>query len=77
MPAPSFDAPAADLKRVAAAAFGQRRKMLRGSLKQLGGDPMDLLAAAGLDPTNRAEQVSVEDYCALARALAARENDTA
>jgi 16S rRNA (adenine1518-N6/adenine1519-N6)-dimethyltransferase len=55
-----------DLERVTAAAFGQRRKMLRGSLKPLGLDP----AAAGIAPTDRAEDVPVEGFCALARELA-------
>jgi 16S rRNA (adenine1518-N6/adenine1519-N6)-dimethyltransferase len=59
------------LERVTAAAFGQRRKMLRQSLKSLGGDPAGLLAATGLAPTARAEELSVEQFCALARALAA------
>jgi 16S rRNA (adenine1518-N6/adenine1519-N6)-dimethyltransferase len=58
----------ADLTAVTAAAFGQRRKMLRQSLRGLGGDPAELLAAAGLDPTARAETVSVEGFVALARA---------
>jgi len=54
------------ISRVTAAAFGQRRKMLRSSLKSLG-DAEALCAAAGLDPTVRAEQVSIEGFCALAR----------
>lgn len=58
------------LERVTAAAFGQRRKMLRQSLKSLAADA--LLDAAGIDPTARAEQISVEQFCALARALEAR-----
>jgi len=62
----------ATLERVAAAAFGQRRKMLRQSLKPLGGDPQALLAAAGLDPTARAEDIPVAGFVALANALAAR-----
>ncbi len=53
------------LERVTAAAFGQRRKMLRGSLRSVGLDP----AAVGIDPTRRAEELSVEDFCALARLL--------
>lgn len=53
------------LERVTAAAFGQRRKMLRGSLKVLGLDP----EAAGIDPKRRAEDLSVEAFCALARQL--------
>ncbi len=59
------------LEQVTAAAFGQRRKMLRSSLKSLG-DAEALLAAAGLAPTQRAEEVPVEGFCALARALEAR-----
>jgi 16S rRNA (adenine1518-N6/adenine1519-N6)-dimethyltransferase len=56
-----------DLERVTAAAFGQRRKMLRGSLKPLGLDP----AEAGLDPTARAEELDVAAFCALAARLRA------
>lgn len=70
--APTHPARLGDLERVTAAAFGQRRKMLRQSLKSLGGEPRDLLSAAGLDPTARAETLSVADFCALARALRAR-----
>ena len=58
------------LQRVTEAAFGQRRKMLRQSLKSLGIDPMPLLEAAGLEPTARAEEISVEGFVNLARALA-------
>lgn len=58
----------ATLEKVTAAAFGQRRKMLRSSLKSLG-DPEALLAATGIPPTARAEEVSVEGFCALARAV--------
>jgi 16S rRNA (adenine1518-N6/adenine1519-N6)-dimethyltransferase len=57
------------LERVAAAAFGQRRKMLRQSLKSLGGDPLELLAEAGIEPTARAEAVSIEGFVTLARAF--------
>jgi 16S rRNA (adenine1518-N6/adenine1519-N6)-dimethyltransferase len=59
----------ATLERVTAAAFGQRRKMLRQSLRSLGADPMPLLETAGLDPTARAETISVEGFVRLARAL--------
>jgi 16S rRNA (adenine1518-N6/adenine1519-N6)-dimethyltransferase len=58
-----------DLERVTAAAFGQRRKMLRQSLKSLG-DAQALCAAAGVDPTARAETLTVEQFCTLARAVA-------
>jgi 16S rRNA (adenine1518-N6/adenine1519-N6)-dimethyltransferase len=57
------------LERVTEAAFGQRRKMLRASLKSLGLDPIPLLERAGLDPTARAEDIGVEGFVALARGL--------
>jgi 16S rRNA (adenine1518-N6/adenine1519-N6)-dimethyltransferase len=57
------------LERVTAAAFGQRRKMLRQSLKRLGPDPSTLLAAAGIDPTARAEEISVPGFVSLTRAF--------
>ena len=69
---PRTDAPACNralLERVTAAAFGQRRKMLRQSLKSLGTNPMPLLAAADIDPTRRAEEISIEGFVALTRAL--------
>ncbi|MBV8738937.1 MAG: 16S rRNA (adenine(1518)-N(6)/adenine(1519)-N(6))-dimethyltransferase RsmA [Alphaproteobacteria bacterium] len=64
-------APAAKpaLERVTAAAFGQRRKMLRSSLAVLGISPEDLLTRAGIPPTVRAEELTVAEFCALARAL--------
>jgi len=58
-----------DLERVTAAAFGQRRKMLRQSLRSLGRDPVPLLERAGLDPTARAEDIPVEGFVALARGI--------
>ncbi|MGH7072736.1 MAG: 16S rRNA (adenine(1518)-N(6)/adenine(1519)-N(6))-dimethyltransferase RsmA [Stellaceae bacterium] len=61
---------AADLERVVAAAFGQRRKMLRQSLRALGLDPLVLLGEAGIAPTERAERLTVEEFAALARAFA-------
>jgi 16S rRNA (adenine1518-N6/adenine1519-N6)-dimethyltransferase len=67
--APAFPARLADLERVTQAAFGQRRKMLRQSLRSLGGDPEALLAAAEAPPTARAEELSVAQFAALARAL--------
>jgi 16S rRNA (adenine1518-N6/adenine1519-N6)-dimethyltransferase len=59
----------AALERVTQAAFGQRRKMLRQSLKSLTPDALALLQAAGLDPTARAEDIPVEGFVALAQAL--------
>jgi 16S rRNA (adenine1518-N6/adenine1519-N6)-dimethyltransferase len=56
------------LERLTAAAFGQRRKMLRQSLKGLPG-ALDALAEVGIDPQRRAETVSVEDFVAVARIL--------
>jgi len=62
------DAPAmATLERITAAAFGQRRKMLRASLKQITPTPEPLLEAAGIAPTARAEEVDVDRFCRLAR----------
>jgi len=63
----------AALERVTEAAFGQRRKMLRQSLRTLGLDPKPLLAAAGIAETARAEDIPVEGFVALARQLADRE----
>jgi 16S rRNA (adenine1518-N6/adenine1519-N6)-dimethyltransferase len=59
------------LERATQAAFGQRRKMLRQSLRSLDVDVPVLLTATGLDATARAEDLSVADFVALARALAA------
>jgi 16S rRNA (adenine1518-N6/adenine1519-N6)-dimethyltransferase len=58
------------LERVTAAAFGQRRKMLRQSLRQLGVDAAALLERAAINPTARAEDIAVEGFVELARALA-------
>ena len=59
------------LERVTEAAFGHRRKMLRQSLKSLGVEPLPLLAAANIAETARAEEIPVEGFVALARALEA------
>lgn len=58
------------LEQVAAAAFGQRRKMLRQSLKSLPADPARLAAAAHVDLTQRAETIPVSGFVAMARELA-------
>ena len=60
---------ATKLARVTAAAFGQRRKMLRQNLKSLFSDPEVAIEAAALSPTARAEQIDVRGFCALARQL--------
>ncbi|MFZ0423812.1 MAG: 16S rRNA (adenine(1518)-N(6)/adenine(1519)-N(6))-dimethyltransferase RsmA [Xanthobacteraceae bacterium] len=65
------------LETVTQAAFGQRRKMLRQSLRSLGIDTAALIAAANLDPTARAEEIPVSGFVALAEALAAARNNLA
>jgi 16S rRNA (adenine1518-N6/adenine1519-N6)-dimethyltransferase len=69
--APLFPAERSALERVLAAAFGQRRKMLRASLKSLGPEPLALIESAGLAPTARAEEIDIEGFCRLAIAWAA------
>jgi len=69
-PEPAHPADGATLQAVTAAAFGQRRKMLRQSLKTLTADPAGLCAAAGIDPTVRADALDLAAFCALARAHA-------
>jgi len=59
----------ATLERITAAAFGQRRKMLRASLRPLRPDPLPVLAAAAIDPAARAEDIPVAGFVALANAL--------
>jgi len=66
---PRFPADAKDLSRTVSLAFGQRRKMLRASLKSLGKDIEERIREADIDPTTRAEQVSVEEFCRLSRVL--------
>jgi 16S rRNA (adenine1518-N6/adenine1519-N6)-dimethyltransferase len=73
--APIAPARLAVLERVTQAAFGQRRKMLRQSLKALAPNAEELVRNAGLDPTARAENLSVADFAALARAVAAAQPD--
>ncbi len=69
---PKSEASMKALETVTAAAFGQRRKMLRQSLKGLRGNPAALLDTAGIDGTRRAETLSIAEFCALARAYAAQ-----
>ncbi|MGG7644166.1 16S rRNA (adenine(1518)-N(6)/adenine(1519)-N(6))-dimethyltransferase RsmA [Rhodovulum sp. YNF3179] len=68
--APLYPADPAILSRVVAAAFNQRRKMLRASLRGLAPDIEARLEAVGIAPTDRAERVSLEKFCALARNIA-------
>lgn len=67
---PRYPADPDVLNRVVAAAFNQRRKMLRSALKGIAPDIEDRLLAAGLKPTDRAEQIPLEGFCALAREIA-------
>lgn len=69
LPAPRFAANPGTLNKVVAAAFNQRRKMLRSALKSVSPDIEDHLRRAGIKPTERAEQVELEAFCALARSL--------
>jgi len=68
-PQPPFDCNRRDLEQVTAAAFGQRRKMLRRSLSGLGVDPAKLLQVSGIEPTLRAEALSVAEFARLAHCL--------
>ena len=67
LPEPRYPADPAILNRVVATAFNQRRKMLRSALKSLSPQIEDHLTAAGIKPTDRAETVPLEAFCALAR----------
>ncbi len=69
LPAPIHDAEPHLMLLVAKTAFSQRRKMLRTSLKPLGGNIEAMLAAAGISPEARADALSISDYCAIAREL--------
>ena len=68
--APRYPANEAVLNRITTMAFNQRRKMLRSSLKAMGPDIEDQLLAAGIQPTLRAEEISLEQFCNLARLVA-------
>jgi 16S rRNA (adenine1518-N6/adenine1519-N6)-dimethyltransferase len=70
LPAPRYPADPKRLEHLVARAFNQRRKMLRAALKGMAPDIEDRLIAAGIAPTDRAETVDLERFCALARALA-------
>lgn len=69
LPEPRYPANAATLSRMVAAAFNQRRKMLRAALKGTAPNIEDRLIAAGIKPTDRAEQISLEAFCALSREI--------
>ncbi|MBT5302303.1 MAG: 16S rRNA (adenine(1518)-N(6)/adenine(1519)-N(6))-dimethyltransferase, partial [Tateyamaria sp.] len=67
LPEPRFKANMQVLNSLVSTAFNQRRKMLRSALKMISPDIEDRLKIAGIKPTDRAEQVSLESFCALAR----------
>jgi 16S rRNA (adenine1518-N6/adenine1519-N6)-dimethyltransferase len=69
LPEPRFPADVRTLQHLTATAFQQRRKMLRASLKGLHPDIGGLLESVGIAPTSRAEEIGLEQFCALARAL--------
>ena len=71
LPAPRHPADPAVLSEVVAAAFNQRRKMLRAALRGLHPGIEDLLRASDIPPTARAEEIDLARFCALARNLAA------
>ena len=71
LPEPRFPCDFNALQRITAMAFNQRRKMLRASLKGLHPDIERLLESVGIPPTARAEEIGLERFCALARALSA------
>ena len=71
LPEPRYPADPKVLERVVAKAFNQRRKMLRAALKGLAPDIEDRLLASGIKPTDRAETVTLEQFCTLARNVAA------
>ncbi|MPQ93538.1 MULTISPECIES: 16S rRNA (adenine(1518)-N(6)/adenine(1519)-N(6))-dimethyltransferase RsmA [Thioclava] len=73
LPEPRYPADAATLSRVVAAGFNQRRKMLRASLKGVAPDIEAKLEQAGIAPTERAERVTLEQFCRLARIVAGQE----
>ncbi len=70
LPEPRYPADPKLLEHVVAKAFNQRRKMLRAALKGMAPDIEDRLIAAGIKPTDRAETVALEQFCALARLMA-------
>ena len=66
---PNYDANLSNLEKVVATAFNQRRKMLRSSLKSLTPNVENVLKDLKIDPTSRAENLTVEEFCILANQL--------
>jgi 16S rRNA (adenine1518-N6/adenine1519-N6)-dimethyltransferase len=71
-PAPEPPCEVAVLEKVTAAAFGQRRKMLRSALRQIAPDSEALLQSLGIDPKSRAEELAVAEFCRIANALSGK-----
>ena len=69
LPVPKFACDISTLSRLTATAFNQRRKMLRKSLAQIHKNPAELLERAGIDPTRRAESLTIEEFCTLTKQL--------
>jgi 16S rRNA (adenine1518-N6/adenine1519-N6)-dimethyltransferase len=74
-PAPEPSCSAAALEKVTAAAFGQRRKMLRSALRQITPNSESLLRSLGINPEARAEELDVAAFCRIANALANKRRD--
>jgi 16S rRNA (adenine1518-N6/adenine1519-N6)-dimethyltransferase len=66
---PRFDANGKTLERIVAAAFNQRRKMLRVSLKAFSPSIESILLDVGINPTQRAEEIGLEQFCALSKKI--------
>jgi 16S rRNA (adenine1518-N6/adenine1519-N6)-dimethyltransferase len=73
LPTPRFPCSQTALEAVTRIAFGQRRKMLRSSLKKIGGK--SLLNAAEIDPEKRPQEINIEEFCRLASLYEAQENN--
>ena len=67
--APFIDVDKRQLERLLQAAFGQRRKMLRSTLKSISAQPEDILNFCNIDPTRRAETLTLEDFAKLVKAI--------
>jgi 16S rRNA (adenine1518-N6/adenine1519-N6)-dimethyltransferase len=66
---PRFNANGKTLERIVAAAFNQRRKMLRVSLKAFSPSIESILLDVGINPTQRAEEIGLEQFCALSKKI--------
>lgn len=74
---PAFKADKKTLEAILAAAFGQRRKMLRSSLSALATDSVKWLESANIDPTRRAETLTVKEFCSLAETFSEHKSKNA